>query len=239
MRHLLSLCLLASLTSCVTSKQLPQHAEAQHDTLSAWQPAPPPANYLIPATDTTHAGQPTFEALPDSLPFVKVPRNPHKPTENYEIEGAKRGFLARLFLRNKPETPVSGGVANATEVPRKCKNCTFNVVGGNQTNADKKSRVLGDGARNTEVGKNKAPAILSSDSSTQHALLGAGNIQATTGNNNTPQLVAPVQQAADWRAVLAKPAGIVGAGIVSLIVVGGLCYWVVLWRKKKAAENLV
>jgi hypothetical protein len=239
MRHLLSLCLLASLASCATTKPLPQHAQAQPDSITAWQPAPAPAKYLIPATDTTHAGPQTFEAMPDSLPFVKVPQPPHKPTENYEIEGSKRGFLARFFLRSKLETPVLGGVANATQVPRKCKNCTFNVVGGNQTNAAKKSQVLGDGARNTEVGKNKAPAIISSDSSTQNALLGGGNIQATTGDNNTPQLVAPVQQAADWRAMLAKPAGIVGAGIVGLLVVGGLGYLLVLRRKKKAAENLV
>jgi hypothetical protein len=139
----------------------------------------------------------------------------------------------------KLKTPISGGVANAMQVPRKCKGCTFNVVSGNQTTADKKAQVLGEGASNTVAGKKSGPIIKADSGAKVNTLTGPGNIQATNGNNNAPQLSAPVQQAADWRAVLAKPAGVIGAGIIGLLVSGGIVCLMVWWRRKKAGETLV
>jgi hypothetical protein len=88
MKYLLPFLLL--LTSCASIKPLPNYSKGQRETIRYWQPAPAPATYLIPAAA---APAPVYEAMPDSLPFVKVPRPP-----NYEIEGAKRGFLRRRFL---------------------------------------------------------------------------------------------------------------------------------------------
>jgi hypothetical protein len=94
------------------------------------------------------------------------------------------------------------------------KKSTVNIFHGpatvTTTTVGKKATVAtAEGAVATVIEKKASPAIVASDSSTQNVILGGGNIQATNGNNNTPQLTAPVQQAADWRATLAKPTGYV------------------------------
>jgi hypothetical protein len=67
----LFLLLALSLSGCASVKPLPNYLEVQRETIRYWKPAPSPATYLIPAADSTEAVQ--YEAMPDSLPFVKVP----------------------------------------------------------------------------------------------------------------------------------------------------------------------
>jgi hypothetical protein len=126
---------------------------------------------------------------------------------------------------------------NAPQLPCKCKGCT--IVYGDATVAGKKATVAaGENAVASHIEKKAGPAVVASDSSTQNAVLGGDNIQATNGNNNTPNLSAPVQQAADWRAELAKPTGKLIAGALVVLIGGGI-YGFILWRKKKAAANVV
>jgi hypothetical protein len=238
MRNYYLFALLLALASCVTVKPVPHLTEAQNqanrESISWWKPAPPPATYLVPAKDSADAAQ--YEAMPDSLPFVKVPQNPQKPTQNYEVEGGKKGFLARLFLPGVPKKPVSAGVANATQVPRKCKGCTFNVVAGNQTNAAKKAQALGDGASNTQTGKKSGDIIKADSGANVNKVAGPGNVQTTRGNNNTPQLSAPVQQAADWRATIAKPVGYALATMGTLLIVGGCIVLIVAYKRRQKPQ---
>jgi LPXTG-motif cell wall-anchored protein len=67
---------------------------------------------------------------------------------------------------------------------------------------------------------------------------GPGNTQTIRGNNNTPQLTSTTQQASDWKAVLAEPAGQVIATALGLALVAGFGFLFYGWRKKKALQNL-
>jgi hypothetical protein len=146
----------------------------------------------------------------------------------------KPGLLRWIFPAKALPLPD----INAPQLPRKCKGCT--IVYGPATVAGKKATVAaGENAVASHIEKKAGPSIVASDSSTQNAVLGGGNIQATNGNNNTPTLSAPVQQAADWRAELAKPTGKLIAGALVVVLIGGGVYGFILWRKKKAAANLV
>ena len=111
---------------------------------------------------------------------------------------------------------------------------------GDATIASKKAQVAaGAGAVASVIEKKAGPAIVASDSSTQNVVLGGGNIQATNGNNNTPNLTAPVQEAADWRATLAKPFGAVGAGVLTIVLVGGCIYLIVAYKRRKVLTSNV
>jgi hypothetical protein len=101
----------------------------------------------------------------------------------------------------------------------------------------KATAATAEGAVATVIEKKAGPAIVASDSSTQNAILGGGNIQATNGNNNTPQLTAPVQQAADWRATLAKPTGYVLAGLGTVLLVGGCIYLIAAYKRRNLLHN--
>jgi hypothetical protein len=241
MRAYLLLAAGLALASCAAQKALPHYTEAekqaQRESISWWKPAPPPAQYRVPAADSAEATK--YEAMPDSLPFVKVPQAAQKPTQTYEVEGGKKGFLARLFWPGVPKKPVSAGVAkhpNATQVPRKCKGCTFNVVAGNQTNAAKKAQVLGDGASNTQTGKKSGDIIKADSGAIVSKVGGPGNIQTTRGNNNAPQLSAPVQEAADWRATIAKPVGYALASMGTLLIVGGCIVLIAAYRRRHKSQ---
>jgi hypothetical protein len=154
----------------------------------------------------------------------------------------ERTLLDKLLGR----TPTTSSI-KSDELPKLApsiqagKKSTVSVYyGSTVTNAGKKAQVAaGAGAVASVIEKKAGPAVVASDSSTQNAVLGGGNIQATNGNNNTPNLSVPVQQAADWRAELAKPTGKLIAGALVVLVVGGGVYGFILWRKKKAATNLV
>jgi hypothetical protein len=225
MKNLLGYFLICLLTSCATIKPLPQHSAAEQDAQSQSYGQPQPTRpdstsgpRIEPGSQadfirSIFEGHPPVVqqdipsdvvAAPDSLPFVKVPK--------------KTSLFRRLF----PAKQQSVSDTHVGNMPRKCKGCTINVVAGDQHNSTtgkKATSATGAGAVATVIEKKAGPAIVASDSSTSNAILGGGNIQATTGNNNTPQLTAPVQQAADWKATLAKPAGYVFAiGLVCLII---------------------
>jgi hypothetical protein len=213
-----------ALASCAAQKALPHYTEAekqaQRESISYWKPTPVPA-------DTAHHERPRLlvrvpVAAPDSLPYIEVSR---KPT-----------FIDKLF-RHTPKTSIYPGA-----LPVKAgKKSVINIYKGpaniTTTNTGKKGRsIVGEGASNTEAGKKSGPIIKADSGAHVNTLTGPGNIQATNGNNNAPQLSAPVQQAADWRAVLAKPAGAVGAGVLSLVLVGGCIYLIAAYKRRKAAQ---
>lgn len=161
--------------------------------------------------------------------------------------GVKKGIIARLLAHSKLETPVSSGVAtptNATQVPRKCKGCTFNTVAGDQTNAAKKAQLLGEGASVKGDTKAKGNAAVSQDSSTQNALTGEGNIAATKGNNNatTQTKQDTSKEALGPLAVLANNATswlpwVLGAVAVGCVGYGIYYFWFLIPRRKSAANQ--
>jgi hypothetical protein len=119
-------------------------------------------------------------------------------------------------------------------VPRKCKGCTFNLVTGNQTVAGKKAQVAaGDGATATVIEKKAGPAVVASDSSTLNAVLGGGNLAAVHGDGNTLPQTATTQEAPGVLATLAKPSGYVLAGLGTVLMVGGVIYLIVAYKRRQ------
>jgi hypothetical protein len=123
---------------------------------------------------------------------------------------------------------------------------TINHVAGNQSNAattvgKKATAATGEGAVASVTGKKSGPAVIASDSSTLNAIEGGGNLAAVNGDGNAleqtkqdvtteaPGIGATIAQK------LAGPPGIV----LGIALAGGLIYLVIIWRKKKAAQNLV
>jgi hypothetical protein len=213
-----------ALASCAAQKALPQYTEtekaAQRGGISYWQPAPADSSAH---TKPPYAVQLPPIAAPDSLPFIAVSR---KPT-----------FLDKLFGHTPKMTiypgllPVKAGKKSTVNIFHGPATVTTTTVGKKATAA------TAEGAVATVIEKKAGPAIVASDSSTQNAILGGGNIQATNGNNNTPQLTAPVQQAADWRATLAKPTGYVLAGLGTVLLVGGCIYLIAAYKRRNLLHN--
>jgi hypothetical protein len=231
------------LASCTSTKPLPHYtAEQQAEqraSIGYWQPEPAKRdsssgprvepNSQADFIRRIFEGKPPVmqvqvEATPDSLPFVKVERQP--------------SWLARLF-GHKPQTAIYVGQSSIKA--GKKSTITINKVAGNQTTQQvgKKGQLLGPGASNTQTGKKSGDIITADSGAIVSKVGGPGNTQTIRGNNNTPTLTAPVQEASDWKAELAKPAGEVAATAVALAVVAGLGYLFFLWRKKKAAEAIV
>jgi hypothetical protein len=231
---LLGTCL--ALASCATQKALPHYTEAekaaQRDAIGYWQPEPAKLDSTSgPRVEPgSHAdlirrifeGKPPVvqlepEATPDSLRFMKVP----KPAPRR---------LFGLLPAKKPASP--------TAALGKCKGCTFNVAYGNQTNQQvgKNGQLLEQGASNTQTGKKSGDIIKADSGAIVSKVAGPGNNQTTRGNNNTPTLSAPVQQAADWRATLAKPAGYVLASLGTVVIVGGCIFLIAAYRRGKKLE---
>jgi hypothetical protein len=233
MRYLYPLALLLALASCAGTKKLPHYTEAekqaQRESISWWKPAPPPAQYLVPAADSAEAAK--YEAMPDSLPFVKTPQ---KLGEKQEVEGAKRGFLARIFLPKNTKAPTALKDNHAPQLPRKCKGCT--IVYGNAQVVGKKGQALGDGASNTATGKKSGDIIKADSGAIVSKVGGPGNTQTTRGNNNTPQLSAPVKEAPDWRATIAKPVGYALASMGTLLIVGGCIVLIAAYRRRQKQQ---
>jgi hypothetical protein len=129
-------------------------------------------------------------------------------------------------------------------VPSKCKGCTFNMVTGNQTNAEKKAQVLGDGASVKGDTKAKGNAAVSQDSSTQNALTGAGNQSNTKGNNNatTQTKQDTSKEALGPLAVLANNATSWLPWVLGAVAVCGVCYgiyyfWFLIPRRKASTDT--
>ena len=243
MRYYLVAAALLSLAACTTARDRVAR-QAYHDPFGSEPlrgavvaPAPDAAHLspaakaklaakhrrgMLPAADSdggTRLIEPDGLATAQPLPWVARPVQ----------------ALGELFGRRKASPQPDMDVP---QLPRKCKGCM--LVFGNATVAGKKGQVAaGDNATASIIEKKAGPSIVGSDSSTQNALLGAGNLAAVRGDGNTLPQTATTQQAADWRAALAKPAGYALATVGTVLVVGGLLYGFILWRKKKAATTLV
>jgi hypothetical protein len=190
---------------------------------------------------SAHAAGPLYyEATPDSLPAPKMPLS-----LGVHVAGKSRAKVSRQSARvlrrwhrqfqrdAKRYTRV--GVAEAS-LPKKCKGCT--IVYGDATVAGKKAQVAaGAGAVASVVEKKAGPAQVASDSSTQNALLGAGNLAAVHGDGNTLPQTTTTQQAADWRATLAKPIGYALATLGTVLIGGGAIYLIVAYRRKNLLNN--
>jgi Na+-transporting methylmalonyl-CoA/oxaloacetate decarboxylase gamma subunit len=105
---------------------------------------------------------------------------------------------------------------------------TVTTLGKNATAA------VGAGASTIQTGKKSGDIIKADSGAIVSKVAGPGNNQVTRGNNNAPQLSAPVQEASDWRAELAKPAGEVAASAVGLLLVAGLVWAVIAYKRRKA-----
>ncbi|MGI4866111.1 MAG: hypothetical protein ACRYFZ_19460 [Janthinobacterium lividum] len=135
---------------------------------------------------------PSFEATPDSLPFVLVTPK------------------ATLFdqLRHRTPAPVA-----YRGLPAKIKNSTItvNYAAGNQTNSTtttaKNGRtVVGDGASNIEAGK-KAGPIIRADTGATVATSQKGPAQAGDGNHQAATKKGPAQAGDGNRATEQKASG--------------------------------
>lgn len=232
-----------ALASCAAQKALPQYTEAeqaaQRGGISYWQSdsakavpkLSPVAQAKLEArrrrgqAPAPLAGDGGVRSL-DSL--VAIPYATPQPGRSIPFWQKVNPF------RSKP-TPPPNPLSQKEGMPRKCKGCTFNVVNGDQHNQQvgKKGQALGAGASNTQTGKKSGDIIKADSGSIVSKVAGPGNTQTTRGNNNAPTLTAPVQQAADWRATLAKYAGPVLAGAGTIVLVGGCIFLIVAYRRGK------
>jgi hypothetical protein len=181
----------------------------------------------------------------DSLAQVPIDFKMHAADSGSTPQEALRrrvfGLLPPKKVASSPQNVASDNLTGY-KLPRKCKGCTFNLVTGNQTNstAGKKATLAaGDGATASVVGKKAGPAIVASDSSTLNAIEGGGNLAAVHGDGNqltqTKADIEPPGIGATIAKAIAGPTGIMLAVGLSI----GAIYLLVLWRKKKAVENLV
>ena len=241
---------LLALASCSATKPLPQYTEAQkaaqRQAIGYWQPdttatTPKLSPVAQAKLDAKHRrGQMPAPLAGDGgprpldAPLVLPPAQPQP--------GRSVAFWQKLNpFRGKDKSngttdqmPIALG--SGINSPKKCKGCTF-IIGDNTTLAGKKAQVAaGDGATASVVEKKAGPAVVASDSSTLNALTGGGNLAAVQGDGNTLPQTTTTQQAADWRATLAKPAGAVGAGIVAVIVVGGVIFLIAAYRRRKQLQ---
>jgi len=219
MRHYLLLGIGLALASCAAQKALPQYTEAeraaQRGGISYWKPDSTSQADTVPHTPRW---------------AVKVPAS---AVDSIVVERAP-SFIDKLLGRTpKPYhvavTPARIGKKSTVNIYN--APATVTTIGKNATGA------VGAGAVASVIEKKAGPAIVASDSSTSNAILGGGNIQATTGNNNAPQLTAPVQQAADWRATLAKPTGYVLAALGTVVIVGGCIYLIAAYKRRNLLNN--
>jgi len=242
-----------ALASCSATRPLPQYSEAekeaQRQAIGYWQPdSTATAPKLSPVAQRKldakhHRGQ-----APDPLATDESPRPLDEPLALPPAgpqPGRSTAFWQKLNpFRSKQTTAEKRSEASrltdnhVRQLPRKCKGCTFNVAAGNQTIAGKKAQVAaGDGATASVIEKKAGPAVVASDSSTLNALTGGGNLAAVHGDGNTLPQTATTQQAADWRATLAKPAGAVLASGLAVVLVGGCIFLIAAYRRRKTLTN--
>jgi len=241
-KYLLAAACLA-LASCSATKPLPQYSEAekeaQRQAIGYWQPdtaatTPKLSPVAQAKLDAKHRrGQMPAPLAGDGGPRPLDEALAMPPAQPQP--GRSVAFWQKLNpFRSKPTAkPVMLSTVEAS-LPRKCKGCTFNVVAGNQTVAGKKAQVAaGDGATASVIEKKAGPAQVASDSSTLNALTGGGNLAAVQGDGNTLPQTTTTQQAADWRATLAKPVGYAVASVGTVLVVGGCIFLIAAYRRRK------
>ncbi len=206
---------------------------------------------LAACSTSRHAGEGigyTPNHLTRQLP---VPAPDSEPTPPHAEPRAKPSFFHQLFPGKQPApaaqasdwvTPASG---HASQVPKKCKGCTFNLVAGNQTNAGKKAQVAaGAGAVASVTGKKSGPAVIASDSSTLNAVAGGGNLAAVQGDGNTTTLTKQdtTKEAPGLLATIANNATawlpwVLGGLAVAGIGYGIYYFWFLIPRRKSAANQ--
>jgi hypothetical protein len=209
-----------ALLGCSATKKLPHYTTeqqaAQRGGISWWQPDPEPVKHDSTSGPRVEPGS--------QADLIRSIFESHPPVVQLEVE-AEPGFIPLVEVPRPAKRRLFGllpAKKPASTALGKCKGCTF-IVGNNNT-----------------VGGKKSGDIIQADSGAiVSKVAGPGNNQTTRGNNNTPTLTAPVQEASDWKAELAKPAGEVAATAVGLGLLAGLGYLFFLWRKKKAAEAIV
>jgi hypothetical protein len=218
MKYLLAAACLA-LASCASQRQ---HA-----------PTRPPAEAVSAVPDEGPAYMPGQLTQQPETPSITASKTRKGDETKMAPIPSKNGFLG-LFGRKQTKEVVQ----NSPYLPsKKCKGCTFNLVAGDQTNSvvgKKATGAVGTGAVASVIEKKAGPAQVASDSSTQNALLGAGNLAAVRGDGNTLPQTTTTQEAADWRAMLAKPAGEVAATALVLLLVAGAAWGIIAYKRRKA-----
>jgi hypothetical protein len=234
------------LASCSATKPLPQYTEAQkaaqRQAIGYWQPdtaattpkLSPVAQAKLDAKH--HRGQMPAPLASDGgprpldAPLVLPPAQPQP--------GRSVAFWQKLnpFRSKQPAGQKAVEVSlprSEASLPRKCKGCTF-IVGDNTTLAGKKAQVAaGAGATASVIEKKTGPAQVASDSSALNAVGGSGNLATAHGDGNTLPQTTTTQQAADWRATLAKPVGYALASVGTVLIVGGVIFLIAAYRRRK------
>lgn len=210
-----------ALASCAAQKALPQLSEEQKRAnergIAYWQPDSASLADTAPHT-------PKWAV---AVPPVKV--------DSIVVE-PHRTLLDKLLGR-KPERYVSD-----SHVGNIGKKSTVNIYHGpatvTTTTLGKKSTgAVGAGAVASVIEKKAGPAQVASDSSTQNALLGGGNLANVPGDGSTLPQTATTQEAADWRATLTKPAGYLLAGLGTVLIVGGAIFLIVAYKRRNLLGN--
>jgi hypothetical protein len=227
MKYLLAAACLA-LASCAAQKALPQLSEEQKRAnergIAYWQPDSTSQADTAPHTPRWAVAVPPVKVDSLSGKLVNADKLVEKPAGQRRIFGLL------------PPKKVASDKLSDGKLPRKCKGCT--IVYGDAIVAEKKAQVAaGDGATASVIEKKAGPAQVASDSSTQNALLGGGNLANVHGDGNMLPQTATTQEAADWRATLAKPAGYVLAGLGTVLIVGGVIFLIVAYKRRNLLGN--
>jgi len=217
-----------ALASCAAQKALPQYTEAekaaQRGGISYWQPDSSSRADTLPHTPRWAVAVP-----PAKVDSIVV--EPH------------RTLLDKLLGRTPQSSSIkSDELYKVAPSIRTGKKANITIYQGpatvTTTTLGKKSTgAVGAGAVASVIEKKAGPAQVASDSSTQNALLGGGNLAAVHGDGNTLPQTATTQEAADWRATLAKPVGYVLAGLGTVLIVGGAIYLIAAYKRRNLLGN--
>jgi len=234
-KYLLAAACLA-LASCAAQKALTPQAEKAPPSISAAAQRKLDARHhrgQAPAPLVTDGGLRPLDST------VAIPYATPQP-------GRSTPFWQKLnpFRSKQPAAQPLTQQVTTPNIPRKCKGCTFNVVAGNQTVAGKKAQVAaGDGATASVIEKKAGPAQVASDSSTQNALLGGGNLAAVHGDGNQLEQKAELPPETGFPNTLDK---IFGGAVAALLTGGAIWFgFPVLWpwlvglfkRRKSSTDN--
>lgn len=239
MRTYLLLGIGLALASCAAQKALPQYTEAeqtaQRGGISYWQPDPTPAD----STPLLH--RPPVWSPKDSLRWAL-----HKQAHQVDSIVVERTptFLDKVLHRTpKPYTV-------AVTPARIGKKSTVNVYLGpaTVTTAGKKAQVAaGAGATASVIGKKAGPAQVASDSSTQNALLGGGNLAAVQGDGNRLEQKdeKPPEKSLlqsiwdDFKPALLIVAGVLGLGAIAFTFINTPAgpWLVALFKPRNPSDN--
>ena len=179
------------------------------------RPAPTTTLGPFPVKQQVAEGQHSHAEQPDSSHANPDSTSPHNPTPS-KAPSEKPGLLARVFhsgqvKQDKKNTSNPRAFINPTSVPKKCKGCQFTIITGNDNKVSQAT-----------IGKNKAAAVVNSDSATQQIAT-----NAVAGKGNTATQTATTKQAAGPLAVLAQ-------NLTGWIpwVIGGALILAVVFRKR-------